>query len=982
MAYRNPMTSLPLSRLLAGIRASRTWTAPRLMTATLVLTLASAANVNAQSAEGALVGRVAESGTGRSLEGAIVTIPGTTYRDYTDASGRYSITDLPPGDYELTITYVGLAPTAIDVSVSSDQAASYDVELTRLAGVETITVSASRTGTDRAINEQRTAAGIVNVISEESFGAMLDGNIGQAMQRLPGISVNQGQDGGHGDINIRGIAGEFNSVQIDGNRVPSSGGSNSFNPRQLAADGVTKIEVIKAPTPDRDGDAVGGIVNMVSRSAFQRQGREMSLDVSGVLNEEPDNWGHSGTFSFSDIFSVNGGENNLGVSFTLSTYETDRYSRNADMDWIQVSPETNPELNLSANGRPVWFMESTHFEHDTRTTLTNTLSSSIDFRVGDNSSFYLRPMVSAYEQEGVKYETDIDIDTRFQNSAGGRKTYAELTPTYGRGTADSEASRGWIGTLEDSKNNLYSLSAGGRHEYDSDMLTYDLSYSRNKSTITNDSELNMLMEPDDPWFIFEYEVVDVQSGDVRVNSLNGLDPTDLSLMTEGELEVVTGGKEEEVYSSRIDWQRSFSRGNDTFTIKTGAKYRVSQQVRDIAVDVYEMDDSFPYADVLVPVNDVIFLKPKYFDVQPQVGLALLESNPELFEFVEDSSLEDSNIEDYDAEETISAGYVMGTYETGIHTIIAGVRLERYEWSNRNKTVSFLNEIPRVNSLQQGDSHSFWLPGIHFRHELTDKLILRESYNRSYGRPRLSELSRGRWVDDEGNIEDGNSNLVPALSDNFDAQLEYYTERGGLYSVGVFYKDIEDFTYTEVYNFNELGTDGIPVPAENGDFEYERPVNGAGATNFGLELIARQDLFFLPGALDGLSVALSTTLTESDAEYPNRTDGRDLPLEGFSELLYTATINYTWGNFDARIDYTYRDDYIEGLGDTIESDEFYAAEDRIDAEMHYSFSDRFRGFVTATNLTDEPQVSYQGYPGFVEDTSFSGRKYTVGLRYDF
>lgn len=148
------------------------------------------------------------------------------------------------------------------------------------------------------------------------------------------------------------------------------------------------------------------------------------------------------------------------------------------------------------------------------------------------------------------------------------------------------------------------------------------------------------------------------------------------------------------------------------------------------------------------------------------------------------------------------------------------------------------------------------------------------------------------------------------------------------------------------------------------------------------MIARQDLFFLPGALEGLSVALSTTLTESDAEYPNRTDGRDLPLEGFSELLYTATLNYTWGNFDARIDYTYRDDYIEGLGETIESDEFYAAEDRVDAEMHYTFSDRMRGFVTATNLTDEPQVSYQGYPGFVEDTSFSGRKYTVGLRLDF
>lgn len=926
-------------------------------------------------------GRVAESGSGRSLEGAIVTISGTSYRDYTDATGRYLITDVPAGSHEVTVTYVGLEPSVQDVTVSAAQPTSYNVDLEYSSTVETITVSASRTGKDRAINEQRTAAGIVNVISEESFGAMLDGNIGQAMQRLPGISVNQGQDGSHGDINIRGIAGEFNSVQIDGNRVPSSGGSNSFNPRQLAADGVTKIEVIKSPTPDRDGDAVGGIVNLVSRSAFQRQGREMSMDAAGSLNEEPGNWGHAANFSFSDIFSVNGEENNLGISFNLSTYDTDRYSRNADQDWVQVTPANNPQLNLGGYNAPVWFMESTHFEHDTRTTLTNTISGSIDFRVGDTNSFYFRPMISMHEREGVKYETDIDIDTRFQNAVDGRKTYDELTPTNGRGSEESEGSRGWVGTLDENENDLYSFSVGGMHEASANVLSYDLSYSRNKNKAINDSELNMLMEPDDPWFIFEYGIVDPR-GDVRVDVINGVDSTDLSLMTEGELSKGRGVKEDEVLSARIDWERSFSSNASTFTFKTGAKQRVSSQFRDREFDVYEMDEAFPYVDVLAPTDEVLFLKKKYFNAQPGVALSMLETNPGLFEFVEDSSLEDSNVSDYDAEETVSAAYVMGTYETGIHTIIGGVRLERYEWDNKNKVVSYLNDVPTVTSVSKGDSHSFWLPGLHFRHAITDNLIVRESYNRSYARPRLDELSRGRWIDDEGNIEDGNATLEPAIADNFDAQIEYYTDRGGLYSVGVFYKDITDFTYTEVYEFDELGADGMPIRVDGGSFEYERPVNGASAKNYGIELIARQDLFFLPGALQGLSLALSTTLTESDAEYPNRTDDRDLPLEGFSELLYTVTLDYNWGNLSARIDYSYRDEYVEGLGSSIESDEFYAEEDRVDAEVRYQFNDNLRAYITATNLTEEPQVSYQGYSQFVEDASFSGRKYTFGLQYDF
>ncbi|MFN3163706.1 MAG: TonB-dependent receptor domain-containing protein [Pseudohongiellaceae bacterium] len=197
----------------------------------------------------------------------------------------------------------------------------------------------------------------------------------------------------------------------------------------------------------------------------------------------------------------------------------------------------------------------------------------------------------------------------------------------------------------------------------------------------------------------------------------------------------------------------------------------------------------------------------------------------------------------------------------------------------------------------------------------------------------------------------------------------------------FRKDISNFTFTQTYDFNTLGPNRIPIQAENGDFEYERPINGTEAVNQGVELIARQNLYFLPGALDGLSIALSATFTESDADYPDRTD-RDLPLEGFSEKLYTATIDYNWENFSARVDYRFRDDYIEGLGDNIESDEFFAAEERIDAEMHYRIMENLRLTATVVNLTDRGQISYQGFPPFVEDASFAGRKFNFGVQYDF
>ena len=330
--------------------------------------------------------------------------------------------------------------------------------------------------------------------------------------------MNEDQDGSATDINIRGISGEFNSFQIDGNRAPTSGDSRSFNPRQLAADGVTNIEVIKAPTPDRDGDAIGGIINVVSRSAFQRESRDVRLRIAGVWNEQPNKWGYAGRLSYADLFDVGGKEKNLGISFTLSSYKTDRYSENSDMDWVQVDPATNPQLNLGQYNEPVWFMEANHWEYDTRVTRTQGLSGSIDFRTDEHNSFYIRPLFSHFDRKGVKFETDIDIDTRFQNAANGRKTYAELTPTYGRavGGEESEASRGWIGTDDDHENDLYSVAVGGRHERDGSLLTYDLYYSRNKNVVSNDTELNTLMETEDPWMHFEYEIVDVLAGDVKI----------------------------------------------------------------------------------------------------------------------------------------------------------------------------------------------------------------------------------------------------------------------------------------------------------------------------------------------------------------------------------------------------------------------------------------------------------------------------------
>lgn len=945
----------------------------------------SSASVGTEISQGRVTGRVFDLVTGASLRGAIVRVAGGSAQDYTTEDGRFQLV-APAGEVTLQVEYVGLDASVVTVVVPAGGNATTDIGLTSGAfQVEDVVVRAAASGQALAINQQKTASGIVNIISEEVFGQMPDGNIGNALQRLPGLSVDMDQDGSAGGINIRGVEGDYNSFQIDGNRLPSSGGGRGINTRQFAAGGITRIEVIKALTPDRDGDAIGGIINVVSRSAFQRSGREFEFDAAGVYSDLPEKWGHAFDLKYSDIFSIGGGDRNLGVSLSLGSYKTDRYSLNRDMDWVQATPENNPSLGLEQYDQPVWFMESSHWEYNTRVTETNTANANFDFRTDPFNSFYLRLFYSDAERHGVSYETDIDIDTRFQNAIGGRKTYEALTPDYGRGTTGdngSRASRGWIGTEDQRQNELYSINFGGRHEAPNSLLTYDAFYSRNQENIVSDNELNFVMEPDDPWMQFEYNLIDVGRGEVNITSVDGYDHSDLSLVTEGELILESSVKVEEMFGARVDWERNFDLGSNVFTFKTGAKFNRSAPRFDRLANVYSMDEAFPYADVVVRTDQVLMGGQKYYDVIPRNGVALLNSNPELFEFEAEDSLEDSNVSDYDATEDTSAGYVMGTLRSGIHTVVAGVRYEQVDWKNTNYQVSYLDGNASLIEVQSSDSYGFWLPGLHLRHELIPNLILRESYNRSYGRPRLSELTAGRFINEDGDITDGNANLQPAVSDNFDAQLEYYTDNGGLYSIGAFYKDIQDFSYIQVYNFNTLDGNGIPVLDPEGDFEYEVPMNGSAAKNYGIELIARQRLGFLPGVLRGLSVGMSATFADSEATYPNRDDDRDLPVPGFSKFMFTGSVEWAWRGFNVRGDYRYRDAYVEGLGDSIETDEFYDAEQRVDVEASYTFASGLRTYAAVTNLTDEAQVSYSGYSQFVEDASLSGRKFTFGLGYRF
>lgn len=933
--------------------------------------------------QGVITGRIFDVRTGESLQGAVVRIAGTTQRDVTDQEGRYQLR-APAGSATIEVEYIGFdaAERAVTLTAGTRQTEDFGLDISAFAATDVIIVRGRATGQALAVNQQRTADGIVNVYNEEIFGPLQDGNIGFALQRLPGLTVDTNQSGEPQGVNIRGVEGDFNSFQINGNRVASAGG-RGLNVDRFSADGVSNIEVIKARTPDRDGDAIGGIVNVITRSAFERDGRQIDLEVGGNYRDLSEEFGHSVSADYSNIFSVGDGVNNLGVAGSIGSYRIDRTSLNRDMDWIQVTPEFHPELNLPTD-RPVWFMESSHWENDDQTTDVNSVNLDLDYRTSEFMSFYARGFYSKTERSNDVFETDINIDREFDNEPGGN-TYDLLTPTMGRGSpvpGESEADIGWIGTEQDRETDLYTLNFGSLYETPDRMFSFDVFYSRSEEQ-RSETELNMVTDGGDTFFQFEYELFDVERGEVTITEIGGVnDPADLSLIAEGELILETVEETEDLFQARADFERSYDWRGGELTWKTGGVYRRSEAVGDLNVLVYESDETFPYAQVLDPTDEVQFRGPKLYNVFPQRGVELLNSNPSLYELNEEDTLEDSFREDFESIEDTLAGYGMATFRYGRHEVIAGVRYERIGFENTNFVASFLDGETTITEVNIDNDFDFWLPGIHFRHDLTDNSVLRYSYNRSYGRPRRDELASGRFINEDGDITDGNPNLKPAVSDNFDIQLEYYTDTGGLFSVAVFYKEIEDFTFEESYDFNELDANGIPIPAEDGDFEYETFQNGTTADNIGLELIAAQRLTFLPGPLSGFSVRTSATFTETDAVFPNRDDRDDLQLPGFSDFVFAGTLEWAWESIVLRADYIYRSDYVEGLGSDIESDEFFGPEERLDFSGSYTFPNGLELFGNVVNVTDEPQFSYQGFEPFVEDANIVGRTFNFGARYTF
>lgn len=233
---------------------------------------------------GAVTGRVQNVVSGQFLPNAQVTVKGTNHQAFTDETGMFRFPNLPSGQAVLNVFYTGLDSADVTVNVPSSGSIDIQVFLTRadrygrkdeIVELHPFVISASREMNAEAlsVNEQRFAPNIKNVIAADAFGDISEGNIGEFMKYMPGITADFA-DPDMVSISVRGLDSNLTQVTSDGAQMSSAhtgGSTRVFQFNQVSINNISRLELTKVPTPADPADSLGGIVNLISKSAFERK---------------------------------------------------------------------------------------------------------------------------------------------------------------------------------------------------------------------------------------------------------------------------------------------------------------------------------------------------------------------------------------------------------------------------------------------------------------------------------------------------------------------------------------------------------------------------------------------------------------------------------------------------------------------------------------------------------------------------------------
>jgi len=798
----------------------------------------------------------------------------------------------------------------------------------------------------RAVDLKRSSDAIEDAVSSDALGQYPDKNVAESLQRLPGISVTRDQGEGRFVV-IRGLDANLNSVSIDGIAVGTPEDSSRAAPLDvIPSDSTERLRVVKSPTPDMPGDAIGGAVLVESASAFDRDGRSLRGKIEASHQQLSGETSPKASFNYSEVFADTFGIA-LGVNYQNRKFESD----NTEVEYDNLDGDIDPQ-DVKPGDVTAINLQNRKYEIERKRIGANL---NMDWRPNEDSKYYLRTLYSQFDDAETRQRVIYNFDDADMVATGTDQYRLDDLP------ADAIQKRMRYRTK---KENTFAASLGGENKLTNAVVDYKIGYTRTEERVNDEMEARFELDADDMSGTLD------QRSRLPTYTLSSNDWMDNANYAFDRFVISPKQVNDEERSAQVNVRFD----GDNSSIKFGLLGRWRD--RDVNVDESELRRG----------PDIDLASWTAADPEHRHGVmgqgmsstamraywaqngSRYTARPQDVAGNAATSLE----EDYTASEDIFASYAMGTWDVGALRIIGGVRVENTRFKATGNSVELDDDDGyTVSPVEANRSYTNVLPGLHLRYDAADDWVLRASANKTVSRPSFGDISPRRALNaGDEELRLGNPQLDPYESKNIDLSVEKYIGTTGIVSLGLFHKSIDGYI-VETVSQNDPAYDGLDVT---------RPINGRKATVRGAEFNWQQQLAFLPGALDGLLVGASGTWldTRFDAGIADR-EGEEFMLPRASKHVYSAHIGYEKYGLSTRLAAVYRSEYLDTVGAGRAFDIYVAPNTQLDFSLDYKFTPRISMYFEAQNLLDKPLELYQGTRSRTLQMEEYGRTYAVGLK---
>ena len=897
---------------------------------------------------------------GLAVSGADIAITDLKKGSISDFDGKFTFVDIPEGSHTLVIKYLGYADFTQEVIVNTSTTTSVSVVLesqdTELDAVEI--TSTIKDGQARALNTQKNKQNITNIVSTDQIGKFPDANIGDAVKRIPGITM-QVDQGEARNVIIRGLAPQLNSVTLNGSRIPSAEGDNrNVQMDLIPADMIQLIEVNKAVTPDMDADALGGSVNLVTRTS--PNGFRLSTTLGSGVNFITDKRILNGSFLIGDRTK----NDKLGFMLSASINDSDFGSDNVEAEWVNEaeSPITGEDIEVNP------FVE----ESDIRTYLVQrvrrSLALNLDYKFNENNSIFLKSMYNWRDDRENRYRLRYrNMEPIFNSGSEEIIGYEGEIRRQTKGGIDNNRNKNT--RLEDQRMQNYSLS--GEHLLGKLQLDWLASYASASEERLNERYI-------------EYEIGDAfginqNLSNTRYPGISAANPADVAL-SNFELKEITEENQftkEEDFNFFTNFKLPITMFENEGFVKFGGRVKLKNKERDNNYTEFEpLNGDFDDLTALPLINqtDADFLAGSQYAAGQYVDPAFLGS----LNLNDNNAFESEDVPseyaraNYDVKENVYAAYAMIDQKiTDKFDVLLGLRLEN------TKTEATGNEIEGeeniLGTITEEKEYTNLLPGVHLKYNVNNNTVLRFAWTNTIARPNYEDIVPSiDVITEDEEIVLGNPNLDATTSMNFDLMAEHYFKNVGIVSGGIFTKSIKDFIYT--YQFQDTTT----------GFDAFQPQNGDDASIYGSEVSFQRQLDFLPGFAKNFNIMLNYTYLTSSANGIRNEDGderNDVALPGTAENMFNGSLAYGNKRLNLRLSANYSNSYIDEIGGNAFEDRYYDEQFLVDFNASYAFKNGLSIYFDLNNITNQALRYYQGQKNRTMQVEYYGRKIAFGLKYD-